>query len=329
MPISPAPLPHDLGAHFSVAEARDAGVARARLRAKDLVSPFHGARRAASDVRAENAVIDADTGPASIGRASKRRMMSKARSFLTVMSPGGFICGQSAAVLRGHPVDLPDELVVGVLSPRRAPKGAGVRGRRLEPRLVEIEDLDGIPISSAATTWAMLGRELSVRELVILGDAVVQIPRDRYGIQHPEQADATIDDLFDAMEAGLRPGVKKLRAAFDRIRVGSSSPLETEFRLDAEDAGLPRPELDYEVRDRRGRLLGISEFAYLLFKTVVEVEGDHHRTSRTQWNRDLQKYRDYAAAGWETIRLTSENIRTRRNATRIVREVLERRRAHT
>jgi len=95
--------------------------------------------------------------------------------------------------------------------------------------------------------------------------------------------------------------------------------------LDAEDARLPEPELDFEIRDARGRRLGISEFAYPQYKVVVEIEGDHHRTSKSQWNRDLGKYRDYANAGWEVVRLTHDNVRVQHNAARLVREVLVRR----
>lgn len=326
MPFSPRPLPQELGAHFSVAAAREAGISRTRLRAQDLTSPFHGARRTASDIRQENKTIAGDTAPLAPTRAAAQRVRSRVQSFLTVMAPGGFICARSAAVIRGYPVDEPTDLDVGVLSPRRAPKGAGVEGRRIEPHLVEVETLDGIPISSPATTWTMLARHLSIRKLVVVGDAIVRIPRDQYGNPRPECVDATIEQLREAVEAGRQIGVNKLRAAIERIRVGSSSPLETEFRLDAEDARLPAPELDFEVRDERGRLLGISEFAFPGLRVAVEVEGDHHRTSRAQWNRDLQKYRDYAAAGWEVVRLTSPNIRGRRDATAIVRALLARRR---
>lgn len=325
MPISPTPLPHGLGAHFSTADAREAGVSRSRLRTLDLTVPFHGARRTASDIRAEDDAIALDSGPLARTREASRRMRSLAESFLTVMAPGAFICARSAAVIRGYPVAAPDELDVGVFSPRRAPKGAGVRGRRIEAHLAEVESLDGIPITSPATTWTMLARHLSVRALIAVGDAIVQIPRDPYGNPHPELADATVEQLRAAIEAGRQIGVAKLRVAVERIRVGSSSPLETDYRLDAEDAGLPTPVLDYEVRDARGRLLGISEIAYPALKVAVEIEGDHHRTSKKQWNRDIQKYRDYAAAGWEVVRLTSVNIRVTRDATAIVRATLARR----
>lgn len=325
MPFSPAPLPKDIGAQFSTAAALRAGVSRARLRALDLTSPFHGARRTASDIAEQEKEIAEDTSPLARTRADAQRMKAKARTFLTVMAPGGFICGRSAAVIREYPVDAPDELEVAVLSPSRAPRGAGVKGRRIEPWMVAIDELDGIPITSPATTWTMLAKHLSVRELIIVGDAIVQIPRDDRGRQRPELVAATVEQLREAVGAGRHVGVRKLRRALERIRVGSSSPLETDFRLDAEDAGLPEPELDVEVYDEHGRRLGISEFAYPTVKIAIEVEGDHHRTSKKQWNRDMQKYRDYSAAGWETVRLTSQDIRWTRCATQIVRDALARR----
>lgn len=265
------------------------------------------------------------TGPFSKRKAMEQRLRSRTKSYLPVMSEGAFICGLTAGVLRGYPVDPGPDLDVATISPRRSPRARGVKGRRIAAHLVEVEVLDGIPITSAATTWTMLAKDLDVRSLIAVADAIVQIPRDSSGRQHPEQVQSTIDELRMAVAAGNHVGLRKLRAALERVRVGSSSKLETEYRLDAEDAGLPTPQLDVEIRDERGRLLGISEFVYPEFKVIVEIEGDQHRTSKTQWNRDLQKYRDYANAGWEVVRLTARDIRWTRTATHIVGTVLRRR----
>ncbi|MFD5224613.1 hypothetical protein ACFWHT_03235 [Microbacterium sp. NPDC058342] len=326
MPKKPAPLPASLGACFSTTTALRSGLTHGRLRAKDLTSPFHGARRTRRDIEQEESAVRQDTEPLAASRSIARRVRAKALAYLPVMPEGAFVCGRSAAALRGYPITPDEQLDIGTTAPRRAPRGRGVRGRKTQSHLVTVEVIDGIPVSSPATTWAMLARELSVRRLVILADAILQIPRDSHGRPRPEWAGATRDELQAAIDAGNRAGVSKLREALSRARAGSASPLETEYRLDAEIDGLPEPELDVEIRDARGRLLGISEIVYRGFKTIVEIEGDHHRTSRRQWNRDLQKYRDYAAEGWEVVRLTSEDIRVRRTATRIVRAVLARRR---
>lgn len=346
MPKKHAALPPVLGAHFSTAHAMEHGVTRRRLRGGDLQKPFHGARRTVEDIAAEKERLEGDTRPLSLSRRLAEELHSRALTYLQVMPRDSFICGRSAALLRGYPLgaaksrgksrhqkdededeeDEHESLDVGVITPQTAPRGKRVKGHRLASRFVQVEQFDGVPVMTAPTMWAMLGRELTERELTILADAIVHIPRDSYGIPHPERADATLADLQAAIDAGPQKGVAKLRAALARARTGSASPLETEYRLDAEDAGLPAPELDVQIRDERGRLLGISELVYREYRLVVEIEGDHHRSSRQQWNRDIEKYRDYAEAGWEVVRLTSTHIRARRNAVEIVRTALIRRR---
>ncbi|WJL96285.1 hypothetical protein QSU92_03585 [Microbacterium sp. ET2] len=179
----------------------------------------------------------------------------------------------------------------------------------MSPHLVSVVRHQGLPVSSPASTWAMLGRELSVRELIMVGDALVRIPRDSRGFPQPHRQLASIAQLHRAVGAGRRLGIASLREAAQLIRVGSSSPLETEFRLDIQAGGLPQPELDVEIRDERGRLVGITELVFRAFRVVVEVEGDHHRTDRRQWHRDIEKYAAYADLGWEVVRVTSHHIR--------------------
>lgn len=322
MPQTPRPLPAHLGPQFAAGQAVAAGIPRSRLRAKDLVSPYHGVRRRVSFIREQEKRAREDTEPYAEDRRRRARVLADARAYSEVQPEGSFVCGRSAAVLHGLPIDHPGDLEVASIAPRRAPRGRGVKGRKAAERLVELCEVDGVTVTNPASTWAMLGRELTVRELVRLGDAIVRIPRDSYGQQHPEQALATLDDLRAAAYAGPRPpGTARLREALELVRVGSSSPLETDFRLDAAAGGLPEPELDVEIRDERGRLLGISEFVHRRYRTVVEIEGDHHRTSRAQWNRDIEKYRAYAQAGWHVERLTSTHINGH-TAVRIVGEAL-------
>lgn len=301
------------------------------MRANDLTAPFHGARRAVTDIRKERRDAENDAAPLALSRRVARRIRSRALSYRDVMVPGMFLCGFTAAALREYPVgtgtelDADMQLEVAAFAPGRAPRGRGIRGRKVAPHLAEVVDLDGLAVTTPATTWAMLGRDLSVRELIVLADAILHVPRDSRGELHPERAGATREEMQRAIDAGRRIGIDRLRAALPQARTGSASPLETEYRLDAQFASLPEPDLDVEIRNTRGRLLGISEIVYPEYRVIVEIEGDHHRTSRAQWNRDLQKYRDYADAGWEVVRITSSDIRKKRRATGIVRAVLVRR----
>ena len=252
-------------------------------------------------------------------------MMRRAELYRPLMREHAFFAGTTAGGLWGLPVDCSGDLDVAVLAPNRAPRRVGIRGRQILPGLVSVRHVDGFVASSPASTWAMLGASSSVRELVRIGDAIVRIPRDGSARQRPDLALGTLSQLRAAVEAGPRPGVTRLRAALSAVRVGSASPLETDFRVDAATDGLPDPVLDVEIRNSRGRLLGVTEIAYPEFRVLVEVEGDHHRVSRDQWNRDIDKYAAYVAEGYEVVRLTSAHIRGEHpTATAVVREVLSR-----
>jgi very-short-patch-repair endonuclease len=174
---------------------------------------------------------------------------------------------------------------------------------------VALRTIDGLPTTSPTSTWAQLGAVLSVRDLVAVGDAIVRVPRVEGGTPgHPASALGTVAQLEAAIAAGRRVGINRLREALPLIRAGSSSRPESHLRLDLLERNLPTPVLDFEVRDGQGRLLGISELAFPRFRVVVEYEGDHHRVDKLQWNRDIEKYRAYAAAGWAVVRITAANL---------------------
>ncbi len=310
-------MPEGLGAEFSVADATFAGVSSGRLQARDLDAPFHGVRQ-----KVDCAPPDEDL---SIDDIAARREQRKIRAYAQVMRPHVFLAGRSAGVHLGLSIGPGALLEVGVLAPARAPRGRGVRGVKIASHLVNVREHDGVRTTDAASTWAMLGAELTVRELVALGDQIVRIPRDHRGSPTPREQMGTIEDLTSIVASGRRRGIGRLLEALPLIRVGSASPLETDFRLDAATGGLPTPELDLEIRDRTGTLLGITEFVFPEYRTAVEIEGDHHRTDRKQWNRDIDKYAAYAAEGWEVVRLTSAHVRGNRSAVGIVRSVLLRR----
>ncbi len=322
MPRPAALLPADLGESFSYVEAISLGATARRLRARDLEAPFRGTR-----LRRPYLHIDTvDDAPRARERAQRHELLRRAHAFAQVMPPGSFFSGRTAAVIYGAPVEHGPELEVAVFAPTRAPRRRGIRGVKVSPALAHTMQYDGLQVATPASAWAMLSAQLTVVELVVLGDALVQVPRDSTGARHPERALATPWQLTQAVAAGRRPGVLRLRTALALVRVGSSSPLETEYRLDAAACGLPDPLLDVEIRDAHRMLLGISEVVYPEQRTIVEVEGDHHRTSRTQWDRDIEKYRAYAADGWEVVRLTARHLRsTPPRGAEIVGEVLRRR----
>lgn len=330
MPRPPKLLPVQLGNSFSVRAARDADVSYRRLRHTDLATPFYGARMLAAKTGGES---DAAHGPhdespqAAEARHLTAEIVSLAYALAQVAPPDWFFCHVTAAVLWKLPVPLrllratlktthrdgrpvpPRGIDVGVIAPRRAPKAAGTRGREFSGRLTTVRVVDDLRVSSPASTWAMLAAELTLDELIELGDAIVRIPR-RQGMVRGTESDAlaTIDELVRAANAPYRRHADKLAAALALIRVGSSSAAETRTRLAFSRAGLPEPELDYDVYAEDGTPIGFTEFAYPKFHLLVEYEGDHHRTDRKQWQRDIDKHAACFEAGWHVERLTAASV---------------------
>jgi hypothetical protein len=315
------PLPQSLAPAFTPADAGNLGLTSDQLRRPDVSRPFRG-------VRTRPLLVVADEHPADTWR---RAVLQRASALKLVMPPGYFFSHTTAALIWGLPIPvqatregLPDLTVdVCVFHPRRTPRIDGARGHQVRPELGHATRHAGFAVPTPATTWAMLGTRLELRDLVATGDAIVHIPR-MPGTDRPLGTPlGTIEQLRAAMMAGRRIGIRNLREALPLVRTGSASRPETIARLELTAGGVPEPALDVDVYDGRGILLGCSELAYPQFRIAVEYEGDHHRVRRRQWNRDIDKYQSYAENGWTVVRVTSEMLFGRpEEAVRRVRSAL-------
>ncbi|HQD84431.1 MAG TPA: hypothetical protein PK929_15355 [Quisquiliibacterium sp.] len=338
MPRHPTPLPDGLGELFRTDVARVAGVAAGRLRARDLARPFHGVRTRGADPTPAPAGSEApDEREDSPDQRAREAVIARVRAHALVLPPHAFYTGSTALALWGMPLldaaAAPTApLEVGSFAPHRPPRRPGILAVQVRPGLAHTTmfrvPLTGelVCVATPATAWAMLARTHSEHDLVRLGDALVRIPRDDRGRRRPELQLVTPAQLQAAADAGRRQGVERMRRALPQLREHSMSILETDWRLTHLAAGLPEPTLDHEVRDAQHTLLGISDAAFVAARVAVEIDGDHHRTSKRQWGRDIQKQAAYAASGWEMVRLTSQHIRVRPAlGIQMVRAALERR----
>lgn len=302
MPRRTPNLPLSLPSSFTVASAASEGVTRSELRSDELESVFHGARRRRTTEE-----------PDQEDAAWKRRAAEFERlidAYQPVMPPHAFLCGVTAAHLWGIPLPprIRAGIDVGVYRPRCAPQRPGVRGRQFTASFVLVVDIDGLRLTDPASTWASLGGVLREDELITAADHVLHIPRHPGGFRVvTETALATRPQLERFAERRGRPGAPALRRALEQARTGAASPPETQVRLIIRDARLPEPDLDVDVYDASGRFLGCSELAYPELKVAIEYESDGHLT-RSQLERDIDKYEAYAEAGWQVVRLTSEHV---------------------
>ena len=85
--------------------------------------------------------------------------------------------------------------------------------------------------------------------------------------------------------------------------------MESLLRVALVDAGLTEPEVNAVVRTSSRTFVARVDLAWRSERIAVEYEGDHHRTDRAQWARDLQRTAALEAEGWMVLRALHRDIR--------------------
>ena len=273
---------------FSVAEAHASGLGRGRLASDDLARPFHGVR--------------------ALGEHSPEQL------YAPRMRPGDRFSHTSAAELWGAP--LPSRLMreavhVTATGGRTRPRAAGVVGH--ESTQSAWVSRGGLPASDPATMFVELGRMLSVPELVAVGDYLVLDPRVLDPLDLRPYA--TVDALRAAIEREPARGVSAARRALALTRGGVESPKETELRLLALSAGFPEPTCGYLLLSPRGHEIGWFDLAWPEWHVIAEYDGDQHRRSTRQYNRDISRFDAAAEADWHVVRVRSSGLAGQRQET--------------
>ena len=98
-----------------------------------------------------------------------------------------------------------------------------------------------------------------------------------------------------------------MRALAERARTGAASRPETWVRLSIVDAGLPEPDLDVDVYDRRGEFVACLDQAFPRLLLGIEFDGEWHR-GRRQWTKDVGRHAALVAEGWTTLRFTAPDV---------------------
>lgn len=186
--------------------------------------------------------------------------------------------------------DIPVELV---LRKGRPHPGIVIRDDGLGPG--EVARVGGVPVTTASRTAFDLGRRLGRDKAVTRLDALAW--STRYAV-------ADVRALIDS-----HPGVRNLRrlpAVLDLVGAGAASPKETWLRLLLIDAGLPRPETQIPVVDG-WRTVGILDMGWPTALVAAEYDGDHHRTDRRQYVKDIRRHRELERLGWLVVRVVAED----------------------
>lgn len=232
-----------------------------------------------------------------------RRELDLIEALAQGQSAAHFVSHRSAALMWGAPMPWSRglDLHLSVLAPRRAPRIAGVHGHRFESSRCRVDERNGVLLSSAASTWAMLG-ELSLFDLVAVGDYLVRVNRAGYGRPNAGvPALTTVAEMQHVLALGRWEGMVRLRQALTLIREDSWSPRETTTRLTLVLAGLPEPELNRDVFDKSGCFLACLDLAFVDYKVAVEYQGELHAGSYAE---DVERIERLRAEGWIVLQVT-------------------------
>lgn len=265
---------------FSVADALHNGLTTGQLRNPSFGRPFFGTR----------------TTPGASDAVEVR-----CRALASRMLRGQAFSHLTAAFLFGVPLPRSarsPSLHVMSPTPVRAMRATGVTGHQASLVPDEVVRVGGLPVTSPERTWCDLAALLGFADLVAAGDHLLcwKYPR------------TTIDQLTDAVARyPSQRGRAVLPRALAALSTRSRSRPESLLRVELVASPLPNPVPNFEVHLRLSRRDLEIDLAYPEFKVGLEYQGDHHRTDRGQWRRDIRRGNDAVDDGWSMLYFTGDD----------------------
>jgi len=219
----------------------------------------------------------------------------RASAVLGISPFGSHVSHQSAARIWDGIV--PDQPLTHVSCPRGGTRSErqGVGSHEIS-RGAEVVSFVGLRISSPAQTFIDLATELSLVDLVVLGDSLV-----RRGRTTPRL-------LVEAATDWKGKGCRAARRAAGLVRAGVDSPMETRLRLLMVFAGLPEPVVNHIVYDAKGTVSKRFDLSYPELMLIIEYDGRHHAETQQQWDRDIERREELDTDEWRLIVIQANGI---------------------
>jgi very-short-patch-repair endonuclease len=208
----------------------------------------------------------------------------------------GIVAGSSAAALHGAKW-IDDRASAELLyAYRRPPAGISTWSDLVAED--ERALIAGLPLTTPART----ALDLACRYPVVKAVAAIDALSRATGLKMVEV------EMLAERYRGHR-NIRRARRAMRLVDAGAESPRETWLRLLLIEAGYLRPQTQITVYGQYGERVGVLDMGWEDIKVGVEYEGDHHRTDRRQFNRDIARYEALSDLGWIAIRVTAEDTR--------------------
>jgi YD repeat-containing protein len=206
----------------------------------------------------------------------------------------GVVAGRSAAALHGAKwvdANRPAEIIY---ENRHAPAAIRTWSDYIEDD--EITLLDGCKVTTSARTALDVACRYPVDEAVAAIDALARATRLKM---------ADVELLAERYKG--RRGIRRARTTLGLVDPGAESPRETWLRLLLIRAGFPPPQTQIPVYDGYGQLVAVLDMGWEQLKLAVEYDGDHHRTSRRQFNKDIARAEALTDLRWTDVRVTADD----------------------
>lgn len=102
-------------------------------------------------------------------------------------------------------------------------------------------------------------------------------------------------------------GLRQLEQVLSLADPGAQSPKESWLRVVLIGAGLPRPQTQIPVLSERGFPIAYLDLGWPDLMVAVEYDGDHHRTDRYQYVKDIRRRELLERMGWIIITIVAED----------------------
>lgn len=207
----------------------------------------------------------------------------------------GILAGYSASAIHGAKWIDPQFPAAIIDTNRRPSAGVQVWEERIADD--EICIIDDMRVTTPERTALDLARRYSLPLAVASIDALMQATELKL---------ADVELLVERYRG--RRGMKSVRNALQLVDGGAQSPKETWLRLLLVRAGFPRPQTQIVVRNEFGWVEAYLDMGWEDIKVAAEYDGDQHRTSRTQYVRDVRRHEllDHRY-GWLVVKVIAED----------------------
>lgn len=190
------------------------------------------------------------------------------------LPPHSSFAGFTAAWLHGADVVPCNPIEVWVAPSCAMRTRPGLHVRHMALRQEDMVTVRGLMATSVRRTFRDLSRRLSPVEFLVLADEALRLGLGRFH-QQAEPAE---------------------------------SPMETRLRWLLIQGGLPRPQVQTELRNEEGRFLGRADLYYPTARLAVEYDGGNHRDRLVEDNRRQNRL---LSAGFKLLRFTASDVHQR------------------